>query len=505
MSIPGVDAGNSRFKCAVSDITGNPKLIPNRHGELFTPSAVYFASDGTIVIGSEALNAGFMEPARLVVNWKRHMGTNTPLYVADDGTSHTAMDILALLLQDAKENIEAHTGEVVNEAVITVPANYTDAQKQQTKDAAAKVGIEAILLFHEPSAAAIGNKLHKRRDSTALVYDLGGGTFDVSIVRTAGGVCDILATGGEPAIGGRDFNDRVAEKILDEFEREHGFRPGKADEPVFHQEMAQRIEQAKISLSAQTQTQIVVFCRGKQLQMKVTREQFNSWVDDLAEKTMTRTRQTVEDAGLSLEDIDEVYAVGGGAMMPIIQDRIEHMTGKKVAKRCEPHCAAALGAVVAGRIEYERQGKAYTSGGVTLPPPGVILHDILSHSIGIMVLSQKDNQEICSTILSKDTPIPSIQTKLFQLSEPNQTAAGIQILQGEDGHRAGDALVLGHFDLKDLPPRPDLIGRIEVTFALDSSGLLSAKARDNASGITAELQLDYPIHGDTETTAQTAA
>lgn len=490
MSIPGIDAGNSRFKCAVPDVAGNPRLVTNRFGESFTPSAVYFAPDGSTLVGAEALNAGFVDPSRLVVNWKRDMGTAKPLYVGDDGAEYAAKDILAILLKDAKDNIEAKVGEVVNEAVVCVPANYTDAQKQQTKDAGAQAGIKVILLPHEPTAAALGNDLHKRKNSTVLIYDLGGGTFDVSIVRSRGGVCDIIATGGEPAIGGRDFNDRVAEKILAEFEAKHGFRPSQESDPVFHQEMAQRIEQAKIALSAQAQTSVVVFSRGKQLQMPITRSQFDSWVIDLVEKTMARTRQTVQDAGLTFAEIDEIYPVGGGSTMPLVVELLEKMTGKRVSRRCEPHSAAALGAVLAGRIEYERQGRVYTSGSVALPPPGVILHDILSHSIGVMALNE-ENQEICVAILPKSTPIPSIQTKLFKLSEPNQTAATIQILQGEDGQRAGDCLVLGHFDLKDLPARPDVIGRIEVTFSLDSSGLLSAKARDNASGATAELEIDY--------------
>ncbi|MBP7052821.1 MAG: Hsp70 family protein [Phycisphaerae bacterium] len=504
MSIPGIDAGNSRFKCAVPDIAGQPRLVTNRFGESFTPSAVYFAPDGSIIVGTEALNAGFVDPSRLVVNWKRDMGTTKPLYVGDDGTEYAAMDILAILLKDAKDNIEAKTGEVVNEAVVCVPANYNDAQKQQTKDAGAEAGIKVILLPHEPTAAALGNDLHKRKNCTALVYDLGGGTFDVSIVRSRGGVCDIIATGGEPAIGGRDFNDRVADKILAEFESKHGFRPSQENDPVFHQEMAQRIEQAKIALSAQPQTSTVVFCRGKQLQMPITRSQFDSWVMDLVEETMIRTQQTVRDAGLTFAEIDEIYPVGGGSTMPIVVELLEKLTGKKVSRRCEPHSAAALGAVLAGRIEYERQGRVYTSGSVALPPPGVILHDILSHSIGVMALNE-DNQEVCAPILPKSTPIPSIQTKLFKLSEPNQTAATIQILQGEDGQRAGDCLVLGHFDLNDLPPRPDVIGRIEVTFSLDSSGLLSAKARDNASGATAELQIDYEVNSGSGTVARTAA
>jgi len=498
--IPGIDAGNSRFKYAVADEAGNPKIITNLYGESFTPSTVYFAQDGSIVIGTEALNAGFIEPSRLVVNWKRDMGTDKSLYTADDGTVYKARDILAILLKDAKDNIEAKTGQVINETVITVPANYNDIQKQHTIDAAASVGIKAILLPHEPTAAALGNQLYKHKGSTAVVYDLGGGTFDVSIVSCKGNTMDIIATGGEQHLGGRDFNDRISEKLLEEFETKNGFRPSPEEHPVFYQEMMQRIEQLKISLSAQSQSQVVLFCEGKQLQMTITRQQFNQWVLDLAEKTMAKTEQTVKEANLDFTGIDEVYAVGGGSMMPIVTELLEKLTGKKVSRRCQPHCAAALGAVLAGRIEYERQGKTYTCGDVALPGPGLIVHEILSHTIGVMALDQ-DNREVCSQILAKDTPIPSIQTKLFKLSQPNQTAATIQILEGEDGQESKDCLVLGHFDLNDLPPRPDLIGRVEVTFSLDENGLLTAKARDSVSGKEEQMQIDY----DTKTKQADAA
>ena len=488
--IPGIDAGNSRFKYAVADEAGNPKIITNLYGESFTPSAVYFAQDGSIVIGTEALNAGFIEPSRLVVNWKRDMGTDKPLYTADDGTVYKARDILAILLKDAKDNIEAKTGQVINESVITVPANYNDIQKQHTIDAAANVGIKAILLPHEPTAAALGSQLYKHKGSTAVVYDLGGGTFDVSIVSCKGNTMDIIATGGEQHLGGRDFNDRISEKLLEEFETKNGFRPSPEEHPVFYQEMMQRIEQLKISLSAQSQSQVVLFCEGKQLQMTITRQQFNQWVLDLAEKTMKKTEQTVKEANLDFTGIDEVYAVGGGSMMPIVTELLEKLTGKKVSRRCQPHCAAALGAVLAGRIEYERQGKTYTCGDVALPGPGVYLREILSHSIGVLVLDQKD-REMCFEMLSKDTPVPSIQTKLFKLSGPGQTEVLIKLLQGNDGQDVKNCTALGHFELKDLPPRPDLIGRIEITFTLDDNGILSAKARDVVSGKQSEMEVDY--------------
>ena len=494
MLIPGIDAGNSRFKYAAPDITAAPRLITNKFGESFTPSAVFFTPDNGIIIGTEALNAGFTEPKRLVTDWKRSMGTEEALYTDDAGSVYKAMDILAILLKDAKENIEAKTDNVVNEAVITVPANYSKLQKQQTIDAAQKVGIKAILLPHEPTAAALGNELHKRGNCTALIFDLGGGTFDVSIVRSKGNVCDIVATGGDPNIGGRDFNDRISEKLLDEFESQNGFRPAKSEEPIFFHEMFQRIEQLKISLSIQMQSVIVLSCKAKQLNINITRELFNSWVGDIAAKTIETTKQVIDDAGLDISQIDEIYAVGGGSMMPIITELLEELTGKKVSRRCEAHAAAALGAVLAGRLEYKRQGKAYSCGDVVLPAPDAIVHEILSRSIGVLVLNN-DGSRVCSEILPKDTPIPSIQTKLFKLSEPNQTAVTIKILEGAESQDANKCLKIGDFDLNDLPPRPDLIGRIEITFSLDENGLLTAKARDNASGKTAEMEISYDYTG----------
>ncbi|MCK5795246.1 MAG: Hsp70 family protein, partial [Anaerolineales bacterium] len=338
---------------------------------------------------------------------------------------------------------------------------------------------------------------------TALVFDLGGGTFDVSIVRSRGNVCEIIATGGDPDTGGRDFNDRVSEKIMSEFEAKNGFRPSKEKHPVFFQEMTQRIEQLKISLSIQTQSQIVLSCEGNQLNMTVSRDQFNGWVLDIAERTIKTTELVIADANLDMSQIDEIYAVGGGSMMPIIKELLEKLTGKKVSRRCEPHVAAAMGAVLAGRLEYKRQNKPYPRGEVVLPEPITILHDILSHSIGVLVLEENGNQ-VCSEILPKSTAVPSIQTREFRLAKPDQTAVTIKILEGEDGKNADQCLMIGHFDLNDLPERPDMIGRIEVTFSLDSNGLLTAKARDTASGKMAEMEITYDYSGKNNNEPQAA-
>ncbi|MGD0572876.1 MAG: Hsp70 family protein [Sedimentisphaerales bacterium] len=487
--IPGIDAGNSRFKSAVSDAAGNPKLLNNRFGESFTHAVVYFNTDGTVIVGTEALNAALADPSHAVFNWKRHMGT-PDILMSINGKDYTAKDILAILLKNAKEDIEAKTGEVVNEVVITVPANYTDVQKQDTIDAAAAAGMKTLLTPNEPTAAALGNDVHRKGNVTILIYDLGGCTFDCSVVRNNGNNFQVIATNGEPKLGGQDFNNRVAEKILDQFELQHKFRPDPAKHPIFFQDMHQRLEQGKICLSIQQQFPIVLSCEGKMLNMTITRKEFEAWIKDLVDITIARTEQTLKDSGMTWSDIDEILAVGGSSQIPVVVERLEKASDKKISRKCEPYCAAALGAVVAGRMECERQGRVYMIEEVALPSIGFYMHEILSHTIGVLVLSN-DSKEICSQILAKGIPIPSVQTCVFKLTQPNQTDVYIQVLEGTDGAYAKDCIKIGHFELKGLPARPDLIGRIEITIHLDVNGMLTATARDNVSGKTEELKIDY--------------
>ena len=244
-----------------------------------------------------------------------------------------------------------------------------------------------------------------------------------------------------------------------------------------------------MSLTANTQAQIVLSCDGDLLKTTITREQFNNRVRPLVQKAIERTAKTVKDANLAWRDIDEVYAVGGGSMPPIITEELEKLTGKKVSCRCEAHAAAAMGAVIAGRLEYAPLGREYKIRAGTLPPPDFYLRDILSRPIGVAVLD--DEKEKCSVLLRKDTPIPSIQTRLFKMTEPNQTEVLIRDLDGEDDANASECVELGRFELEALPPRPDLIGRIEIVINLDASGILTATARDIVSGKTAEMKITY--------------
>jgi molecular chaperone DnaK len=489
MRVIGIDAGTTRFKTAILTTSGEPQTLTNRVGETFTPSAVYFAEDGTILIGTEAVNAALADPKRAVFDWKVNMGTDKVLY-ADGKTSYTAKDILTILLENVKTDAEAKIGEPVQEAVITVPANYSNAQKQQTQEAAEKAGIKVILTPHEPTAGAIGNNIYKLKDATVVVYDLGGGTFDVSILKVRGHVCEVISTGGIQQLGGRDFNNRIKKYILTEFEKQHGYCPDPNEHAVFHQDLANRVEQVKINLSSQKQCNVVLSCNGEILNMPITREQLESRVSDLVEQTIKQMEATLQEAELTWGDIDALYPIGGGSMMPLVIRRLEEVSGQKPILNCEAHCAAALGAAVAGRLEYQRQNIPYQVGTRTLPSIKDRYNEILSRAIGVMALDN-DDREVCCEILGKKTPVPSIQDQMFNLSRPNQTDARIQILQGQEGDEANECVALGHFELNNLPPRADVVGRIEITFDLDANGLLIAAARDTVSNRRAELKIDY--------------
>ncbi|MHC4538691.1 MAG: Hsp70 family protein [Planctomycetota bacterium] len=494
--IPGIDAGGHRIKMAVHDSTGHPVPITNRYGEPFIRSVVFFAEDGSIIIGTEAENAGLADPKRAVSDWKRHIGTKKVLHKAEDGKVCRAKETLGLLLTEAKETIETKTGEVCEEAVITIPAVYTDVQKQETQDAGSEAGLKILCMPKEPTAAALGNDFHKHKDSKALIFDMGGSTFDVSILENKGNSCEVLATNGDPKLGAMDFNACLKEIILEQYERAHGYRPKPKDDSVFYHDLSQRAEQAKLTLTVRPQTEVVLSCNGDTLKVTVTRAEFNKRILPLVEKAMRITEKTVKDTNLDLNDIREVYAVGGGSLVPIVQEELEKLTGKKVSRRCEPHSAAALGAVIAGRLEYARLGKDYRVRGGTLPPPAFYVREILSRPIGVAVLDETE-KELCSEILAKKTPIPSVQTRTFKMTEPSQTEVLIRVLDGEDGIEANKCVELGHFEMKALPPRPDLIGRIEITFNLDRNGMLTAAAHDTVSGKSAELKMAYKNKADT--------
>ena len=481
------DVGTSRTKVAAPTRSGESQILTNRLGEMFTPSVVYFDED-RVLIGSEAENAALADPTRAVYDWKRHMGTDDVLY--DDGSAqYRAPDILEILLRTIKADAEAKLGEPVGRIAMTVPANYTNAQKTQTREAAKAVGLEVVAMPHEPTAGALGNGVHKARHGKVLVVDPGAGTTDISIIEVDGNICKVTATGGIPKLGGRDFSARIEERVVEAFEAQHGYRPDGQQYPLFYQDLRVRAEQLKTTLSARSQASIVMSCSGDVLNMPVTRDEFEGWVQDLVEQITAKAQEVIQEAGLSWADIDAVYPIGGCSMVPAVVRQLEEVSGKTITKNNEAHSAAALGAVVAGRIECDRQGKPIQIGSQVLPPIKYYVMEILSCPIGVSVLND-DGNTVCSVILTKDTPVPSIKAKHFGLAELDQTNVRICVLQGADGVSAEDCLSLGHFDLHDIPVRPDVVERIEVTFDLDRNGLLTASARDTVSNKRAELTVD---------------
>lgn len=484
----GLDAGTSALKIAIAGLDGNPLIQPNEWGELSTPSVVYFDGD-RVIIGTEARNAGLADSSRYVVNWKRHMGTGTVLFTADDGTEYLAKDILRLFVAEIARNYEAKTGEILTDIVISVPANYTDLQKQETIEAVEAVGLHALTLPHEPTAAAQGNRIDRRGSGLVLVPDLGGGTFDVSVLEVSGNNITVRTTNGIPDLGGEDFNGRLRDELLDRFEAEHGIRLTPDRHALAFQDLTQRIEQAKHTLSIRDQASVFLSCEGKVLNTTITRQEFEDLTSDLCERAMDCIALTIEEVGIKPASLREILLVGGGSQMPMFGDAIEKRFGRKPSSHAEPHFAAAMGNIIAGRQELERQGKTFSVNGRRIPPPGFHTRDVTAHPIGVSVL--EGNQKLVnSVVLPKSAPMPSDQTVPFKLAEPGQTEALIEVLQGPDGIKREACHVLGYFELTGMTPVRDGDHRIEIRLHIDRNGMLDATAYDPLSGRKADLTID---------------
>ncbi len=488
----GIDLGDGRVKVAIPDSSGNPVTMPFSDGGTYLHSAVYFNTDGSVVFGDEAWNLGLAEPQRLVVNWKRKMGTDEVLHQADDGTQYKARDIARLLLQEVARNFEARTGNILTKAAVSVPAIYNDRKKQETMEAGEQLGIEIICLPHEPTAGLFGNKVHDRCDGLRLVIDIGSSTTDVSIGEKSGNTIAIKNTNGDPQLGGQDFSSKLREMILERFEEKHGFRPDPQKHALSYQDLFHRIEQVKHSLTSREQASLVISCKGKVFNTTITRDEFEQITADEVKKVMDCVNQTLKEADISADEILEILPVGGPSQMPMIANAIEKHLGKKPTCHCEPHFAVALGNVIAGRLEVERSGKSFDVNGYKLPPLSLSARDVTSHPIGVAVL-EKDNDPklVNAVILEKGAPIPSTKTHPFTLAIPGQTDAKIEILQGREGASYPECLLLGHFELSGMTQIHDRPHRIEICLKIDKNGMLNAGAYDPEGGINADLDIDY--------------
>ena len=491
----GIDLGTTNSCVAVMD-GKTAKVIENAEGMRTTPSIVAFSDDGERLVGQPAKRQAVTNPERTFFAVKRLVGrryddpmvekdkklvpykivkaSNGDAWVEADAKTYSPSQVSAFILQKMKETAEAHLGSKVEQAVITVPAYFNDAQRQATKDAGKIAGLEVLRIINEPTAAALAYGLDKTKTGTIAVYDLGGGTFDVSVLEIGDGVFEVKSTNGDTFLGGEDFDMRLVSYLADEFQKEQGINL--RNDKLALQRLKEAAEKAKIELSSTTQTEInLPFITAdasgpKHLTMKLTRAKFEALVDDLIQKTIEPCRKALKDAGLTAGEIGEVVLVGGMTRMPKVQEVVKQLFGKEPHKGVNPDEVVAIGAAIqAGVLQGDVKD--------------VLLLDVTPLSLGIETLGG-----VFTRIIDRNTTIPTKKSQVFSTAEDNQNAVTIRVFQGER-EMAADNKVLGQFDLMGIPPSPRGMPQIEVTFDIDANGIVNVSAKDKATGKEQQIRI----------------
>lgn len=460
----GIDLGTTNSVVAVME-GGEPVVIANAEGNRLTPSVVGFSKTGERLVGQLAKRQAVSNPDRTISSIKRHMGTNHTVKI--DDKDYNSQQISAMILQKLKSDAEAYLGQTITQAVITVPAYFSDSQRQATKDAGTIAGLEVLRIINEPTAAALAYGLDKGEDHTILVFDLGGGTFDVSILELGDGVFEVKATSGNNRLGGDDFDERVMNWLVAEFKKENGI--DLSNDRMAIQRLREAAEKAKIELSGVLTTNInLPFITAdqtgpKHLDVNLTRAKFDELTADLVEATMGPTRQALSDAGLSPKDINKVILVGGSTRIPAVQEAIKKSLGKEPHRGVNPdECVAVGAAIQAGVLVGEVKD--------------VLLLDVTPLSLGIETLGG-----VFTKIIDRNTTIPTSKSQTFSTAADNQPSVDIHVLQGER-EMASYNKTLGRFELSGIPPAPRGVPRIEVSFDIDANGIVHVSAKDLGTG-----------------------
>ncbi len=490
----GIDLGTTNSAMAVYE-GGEAKIIANKEGRNTTPSIVAFTDKGEILVGEPAKRQMVTNPEKTIYSVKRIMGLmcnedkakeakeRLPYHIVDrngacaievDGKTYTPQEISAKILMKLKDDAESYLGEEVKDVVITVPAYFNDAQRKATKEAGAIAGLNVLRIINEPTAAALAYGLDKKESENIAVYDLGGGTFDVTILETGDGVVEVLATGGDAFLGGDDFDNRLIDYIVDEFKKDNGIDL-KSDMMAL-QRLKEAAENAKKELSTATETEInLPFITAdasgpKHLVMKITRAKFESLIEDLVDKTITKIDEVLKESGLSKSEIKEIVMVGGSTRVPLVQEKVKAYFGKELNKSVNPDEVVAIGAAI-------------QAGVLTGDVKDVLLLDVTPLSLGIETLGG-----VTTKIIEKGTTIPVKKSQIFSTAEDNQPAVTIHVVQGEREF-AKDNKSLGMFELSGIAPAPRGVPQIEVTFDIDANGILTVSAVDKATGKSQEIKI----------------
>ncbi len=462
--IIGIDLGTTNSCVAVME-GGKPVVIPNAEGSRTTPSVVAFTKDGERLVGQVAKRQAVTNPERTVISIKRQMGTSHKINI--DGKEYTPQDISAMILTRMKESAEAYLGETVTQAVITVPAYFNDSQRQATKDAGRIAGLEVMRIINEPTAASLAYGLDKEGNQKILVYDLGGGTFDVSILDIGDGVFEVRATNGNTHLGGDDFDERIIDYIAESFKKENGI--DLKQDRIAYQRLKEAAEKAKIELSGTMTANInLPFITAdatgpKHLDMTLTRAKFEELTRDLVDATIEPMRKALSDANLTYDQIDKIILVGGSTRIPAVQEAVKKVTGKEPFKGINPDECVAIGAAIQGGV----------LGGEV---KDVLLLDVTPLSLGL-----ETEGHIFTRLIDRNTTIPTSKSQVFSTAADGQTTVEINVLQGER-QMAYDNKSLGRFQLTGIAPAPRGVPQIEVTFSIDRNGIVNVSAKDKATG-----------------------